>query len=546
MARQVAIPRIPSGWSWVRLSDICESVEKVNPRLNPDKEFSYIEISSIDNSKQKITETKKLKGQDAPSRARQLVHTDDILFSTVRVYLKKIAMVEENPELNVASTGFCVIRPRKGIEKKLIFYLVQSNLFLVPLNEIQRGTHYPTVRSSDVLNQSVPLPPLAEQKRIVSKIEYLFAQRNATIEKLEKIPPLLKNFRISLLSKAFKGDLINPDRKLPNLGLFGESEPIEDISSLIGNERNFKLPQKWAWASLGELLDNLQYGTSEKAAATKDSGIPILRMGNIQVTGLDLSDLKYIELSDKDRSKYLLKKGDVLINRTNSAELVGKSTTFELEGDFLFASYLIRLQVKPSVILPLYLSYFINSVYGRSYIDSVKHQVAGQANINSKNIKSMPIPVAPLVEQRLIVEKIVESLLLAEQIEYAVRKAIERTETTTQSILAKAFSGELVPQDSNDEPADILIKRIASQSIAEQVIKVNEKPSAHTIKKAVVSKKQSLYSFLKENGETVVQEAFEASGESTSNFWNELEAEIQSGRVEQHRKGYNIYLRVKD
>ena len=163
---------LPVGWVWTTLGEISKEVIKVNPKLEPNEEFIYLDIAAIDNSRQAITEPKRYLGKGAPSRARQLVHAGDVLFSTVRTYLRNIAAVDEIYDGQIASTGFCVIRPR--IDNKYIFYLTLTDTFLDPLNHIQRGTSYPAVRNSDVFAQVVPLPALAEQRRIVAKIEELF------------------------------------------------------------------------------------------------------------------------------------------------------------------------------------------------------------------------------------------------------------------------------------------------------------------------------------------------------------------------------------
>jgi type I restriction enzyme S subunit len=156
---------------------------------------------------------------------------------------------------------------------------------------------------------------------------------------------------------------------------------------------------------LGSVLEKCQYGLSTKADADGD-GTPMLRMGNIDNGRLDLSDLVYIGLSKGDLDKYRLARGDVLINRTNSAELVGKSALFESDGDYVFASYLIRLAPKRDELLPGYLQALLSSSVGRAYIDRVKHQSVGQSNINGTEIKKMVIPLPPPPEQELVLHEL--------------------------------------------------------------------------------------------------------------------------------------------
>lgn len=205
------LPELPKGGLWIKFENILEKVEKVNPKSEPNKQFIYLDIASIDNSLKKITSPKKYFGIEAPSRARQLVKSGDILFSTVRTYLKNIAFVDEKYHNQIASTGFCVIRPKEKINKKYIFYLVQTDSFLNPLNEIQRGTSYPAVRNSDVFSQIVPILQENEQNKIVEEIE----RRFSIADEIEKVVDysLKQSGRLkkSILKKAFEGKLVPQD-----------------------------------------------------------------------------------------------------------------------------------------------------------------------------------------------------------------------------------------------------------------------------------------------------------------------------------------------
>jgi len=206
------LPELPEGWVWTKLEDITVEVENVNPKEQmPEDEFTYLDIASIDNRKQEVTSPKKYLGKDAPSRARQLVKANDILFSTVRTYLRNIAMVDRRYDGQIASTGFCVIRPFEYINKKLVFYLAQTDSFLNPLTEIQRGTSYPAVRNSDVYAQTIPLPPLLEQHRIVEEIERCFSVADDTEKIAVNSLKQSEKLRQSILKRAFEGKLVPQD-----------------------------------------------------------------------------------------------------------------------------------------------------------------------------------------------------------------------------------------------------------------------------------------------------------------------------------------------
>ena len=219
--------KLPRGWIYVLLRDVCLKVSKVNSNYS-DKDFYYIDISAINNQLNIIVEPKKILWSNAPSRAKQILKTNDIVFSTVRTYLKNIAIVSKEYNNQIASTGFCVLRGDSCIFPKWIFYQTLSKDFLNSLNKIQRGTSYPAVRNSDVLSQSIPLPPLAEQKRIVAKLDELMANIERSKERLAKVPVLLKQFRQSVLAQAVSGKLTEDWRK--------ENEAVEEWKTKMLNE----------------------------------------------------------------------------------------------------------------------------------------------------------------------------------------------------------------------------------------------------------------------------------------------------------------------
>jgi len=202
------LPALPEGWCWVRVGDITAPVEKVLPQNKYSDQFIYLDISSIDNMKHSIVEPKRYSKSEAPSRARQLVQTNDILFSTVRTYLENVAMVPEIYDGQIASTGFSVLRAGAMVVPKFMFYYILTNSFLEPLNELQRGTSYPAVRDGDVRIQPFPLPPLGEQEAITSQLE----QRLSVVAEVEAVVAALlarsARLRQAILKQAFEGKLV--------------------------------------------------------------------------------------------------------------------------------------------------------------------------------------------------------------------------------------------------------------------------------------------------------------------------------------------------
>ncbi len=201
---------LPKEWKWVKLGQVCEKVTIIKKGKKSNEKFYYLDIGAIDNNLNKIVSHKEYEWKDAPSRAQQIVYKNDLLFSTVRTYLKKIAMIESGIyNGQIASSGFTVIRSIQNILlPKYIFYYSLSNDFLEPLNQLQTGSSYPAVRDSDVFAQLIPLASLIEQHQIVQQIESRLSVADKLEETITNSLQQAAALRQSILKKAFEGKLI--------------------------------------------------------------------------------------------------------------------------------------------------------------------------------------------------------------------------------------------------------------------------------------------------------------------------------------------------
>jgi type I restriction enzyme, S subunit len=188
----IELTELPDGWTYSTISEITLPFVTVNPKSCPDKEFIYVDIGSIDNTSQTIKSPKTFLGIDAPSRARRLVKEGDILFSTVRTYLKNIARVPNELDGVLTSTGIAVLRAAEGINENYLFYVVSSDEFIRSMSSAMDGTLYPAVTDKDVSTAIIPLPPLNEQRRIVSTIEQLTDRSHKARTALEDVPKLIR------------------------------------------------------------------------------------------------------------------------------------------------------------------------------------------------------------------------------------------------------------------------------------------------------------------------------------------------------------------
>ncbi|MBI3661687.1 MAG: restriction endonuclease subunit S [Acidobacteria bacterium] len=193
------------GWQTKSFAEVLQKTETVNPLQSPEREFDYIDVSSVSNETFEIRETQRLKGKDAPSRARRLVRQNDVLFATVRPTLRRIAVVPAELDQQVCSTGFFVLRPKPTLNYKYLFYWLFTDGFSGTMEALQKGASYPAVNDGEVKAQLISFPPPAEQTRIVRTLEEAFdgiAKANA-----EKKIAALEELKKSLLHQAFSGQL---------------------------------------------------------------------------------------------------------------------------------------------------------------------------------------------------------------------------------------------------------------------------------------------------------------------------------------------------
>ena len=326
------------------------------------------------------------------------------------------------------------------LSNEFLFYFLTANYN--KLNTTTKGIGIPHIDPNFLWNLKIFVPPLPEQHRIVAKIEELFSELDKAVENLQTARQQLKTYRQSVLKHAFEGKLTATWReslKFKNESLKLAAEPASVYQTKNG------LPEGWEWKTVGDICTKVEYGSSKKS--DKEGLVPVLRMGNIQNGLFDWSDLVFSSDSE-EIEKYKLKKGDVLFNRTNSPELVGKTAIYLGEQKAIFAGYLIRIHYKND-INPKYLTCYLNSLKAKEFGNSVKTDGVNQSNINGQKLKSYPFPKCTLEEQHQIVAEIEKRFSEADKLEESIETALRQTEALRQSILKKAFAGKLVAQDEN-------------------------------------------------------------------------------------------------
>jgi len=323
------------------------------------------------------------------------------------------------------------ISPNTLLEKKYIHYLCAGFNF----KKLDKSTTIPSLAKRDLLKINFYLAPLPEQRAIVAKIEQLFSELDNGIANLKTAKEKLVIYRQAVLKKAFEGEFNNA---------------------------------KIEWTTLGVVSNGVEYGTSSKSDA--EGTIPVLRMGNIQNGLIDWTDLKFTSDADEIK-KYRLYKNDVLFNRTNSSEHVGKSTIYKGQREAIFAGYLIRIHYKKDIVNGDYLNYFLNCHIAKKHGNKVKSFGVNQSNINGTKLKQYPFPKTSLKNQHAIVQEIKTRLSVCDNAVKNIDEALKKSEALRQSILKKAFEGKLLSKTEIEackkepdwEPASVLLEKIKNE-----------------------------------------------------------------------------------
>ena len=269
------------------------------------------------------------------------------------------------------------------------------------------------------------------------------------VESLNKVKQQLTVYRQAVLKEAFEGKLTAEWREThqsPNIDEFWKDICSEREKShfrkkfkMIENITLPALPHTWKWVNIGDISTGPEYGTSQKSSKSGD--IPVIRMGNLQNGRIEWDNLVYTS-NQEEIAKYNLKKNDVLFNRTNSAELVGKTAIYRGEQKAIFAGYLIRIN-QLNCIDPDYLTYYMNSFVAKRYGNRVKTDGVNQSNISGQKLCSYPFPLCTPMEQEQVVSELKSRLSVCDNIAQTVDTALQQAEAMRQSILKRAFEGGL-------------------------------------------------------------------------------------------------------
>lgn len=420
-----------TSWPLTKLREITEDVKSWSPVSA--SEFTYVDISSIDNERCEIVSARRLRGADAPSRARRPIKDGDVIFSNVRTYLRNVAQVRDLPAPAVASTGFTVLRPSSGVDSRYLYHLLRSDFFINLVTPEQTGTHYPATSDRVVRDQSIPLPDLELQRAVADLLDRCDAARHSSAAHISSAQRAVERFRQAALVAACSGRLTN--------GLLGDGEAKEAPTTAVGEEGLPTLPATWTYERLDALRDPeapIVYGIVLPGPQVSD-GVPYVRQQDV-VGGTVLSDAlgRTTAAIARRHARSSLCPGDVLlcIIRNLRVAIVPAG----LHGANITQG---MVRIRPGErVLGAYLAAYLESPYAQRWMRD-RYIGLAMPRINVADARAILVPVPPLEEQRRIVERLGTLLRTASELEQRLRVSTERVGSTYQALLRRVLKREV-------------------------------------------------------------------------------------------------------
>ncbi|MDD2721360.1 MAG: restriction endonuclease subunit S [Gallionella sp.] len=496
---------IPQGkWCIAKLSEITD----VNPRLDKsaisdDLEVSFVPMPAVEaesgiinvSSTRKFSEVKK---GYTPFRE------GDVLFAKITPCMEngKMSVVPEvRNGIGFGSTEFHVLRSPQGVDAKYVYYYVSSKPFRHVAEHNMTGAvgqrRVPTAYLSDC---DIPLPPSNEQHRIVAKIEELFSELDKGIENLKAAREQLKVYRQALLIHAFEGKLTAQWRKqnrdqletaaalrariqtvreqryqqqLQQWQTTGGSKPKAPKAMLPLTTEELaelpELPEGWAWVKLGDLTWSVKDGPHFSPKYV-EQGIPFISGGNVRPDGVNFENAKFIsqELHEELCKRCKPEVGDVLYTKGGTTG-IARVNTYDLDFNVWVHVAVLKLT---SAVKPFYLQHALNSSFCYSQSQKYTHGVGNQ-DLGLTRMVNIVLAICSIEEQEEVIKVIDDKISVIDKLELTITTSLQQAEAMRQSILKRAFSGQLVPQDPHDEPASVLLARIRTER--EQAVKPKQR-----------------------------------------------------------------------
>ncbi|WP_308369211.1 MULTISPECIES: restriction endonuclease subunit S [unclassified Streptomyces] len=469
---------LPAGWAWSRLEEVAEvrlGRQRSPKNHSGDQMRPYLRAANVDWNGLKLGDVKEMNFTDAELETYRLIPGDIVLSeaSGSAGEVGKPAIWNDQIADCCFQNTLIRVRATTNIEPHYLLHLLRHEATRGAFAKGARGVGIHHLGAAKLAAWRIPVPPLAEQRRIVESLESHLSRLDAGSAYLTVVQAKSRRLRSLLYGRAMSGGFsrpVNADETPTESALHLASrslatrrwQPITPVSI-----PGYTLPDNWTNISLGTLSHSSGYGTSTKCGYDA-LGYPVLRIPNVQGGSIDLSDVKNAVDPELDLTKFSLDPGDLLFVRTNgSPSLIGRVGVVEKPLAYAFASYLIRFRLTPGFVEPRWIQLVTQSPLWRRAIERYAASSAGQYNLSAETLSRLPIPVPPLEVQRETLAAVDTAVVGAVRLVSATDAAIRRSRHLRISVANRAFSGQLVPQDPADEPASLLLERIRAEREAQ-------------------------------------------------------------------------------
>ncbi|HHQ2479474.1 TPA: restriction endonuclease subunit S [Bacillus cereus] len=427
---------VPGNWVWTTIQQVVPSMKARDPKKLQSETFRYIDVEAVDNKKQVVTNVKELSVAEAPSRARRQVNKGDVIISLVRPYLKNIAMISEQDESLVASTAFYVNSPTRFLTSKYLYNFLRADYSTQYLISNTKGDNSPSVRSTDYEKMPIPIPPVAEQDRIGEKVERLLGKIEEAKVLIEEVKETFEIRRAAVLDKAFRGGL--------NGNIYNQNSSKEYL---------FEIPDNWIWTR----FDDVAKVCSNLVEPKLYEKLPHIAPDNIEKGTGSLLEYKTIGESKVKSSKHYFYAGQILYSKIRP--YLSKVVIAEFDGLCSADMYPIETSLNTKYLF----WYMLSPVFTEQASTAGSRSVLPK--INKKELGRIFIPVPPEHIQEEIVSFIEKALQEESVTKSLLEDVLEKVKQTKQSVLSKAFRGELGTNNPTEKSALELLKEVLQEKI---------------------------------------------------------------------------------
>lgn len=533
---------LPQGWVATSIGECSESIQYgLTCTSTPNGTgFRYVRITDIQNRQ---IEWDSVPFADAAGQKAGLyqIAVNDILFARTGATVGKSYLIRQLDVPAVFASYLIRVRCRnEALLPEFAAWYFQSPRYWEQIVEGAEGTGQPNFNGTKLANLGLSLPPLAEQRRIVAKLDALTARLARARAELDRVYEMAGTLRIAAVRTAFAGELTADWRGSSGEG--ADKPYRKDLPHGAG------LPRTWVLKTLGEIAEIKSGVTLGKKYP---SGVellerPYLRVANVQRGALDLSVIKYVSVTAREADALYLRAGDILMNEGGDRDKLGRGWIWSGEiENCIHQNHVFRIRLRNNGYSPKYVSYYANE-FGQGYFVEHGTQTTNLASISKTKMSSLPVPLAPAAEQIEIVRRLDSVFARADRLKAEATRAQSLLDRLESALLAKAFRGELTPQDLNDEPASALLDRIRATRTAQPKPKRGRTPQAPSTtraprKKAAMTKSRSddavkdkpyLAGLLRAaGGKANAETLFKDAELPIADFYKQLAWEVDAGHI---------------